>query len=196
LDFSTATRDAAAAGAASIIRSAAKIPGRNDISERQGRVRMKMMLVAFCSTSLLLLSSGALVGETPSFEPVQPEVLVQDSHGGLTRAGSGVRLYRAGTRDLLGTGLVDTGGGYASQNVAPVHFGPGEYEERIDVEVTFLTKAGRQVPGCGTSNPAVWQASRRAGVSLRTPAALLPRVRERKLGHWALSDVAFFAASP
>jgi penicillin G amidase len=73
------------------------------------------------------------------------QVLVQDSHGGLTRAGSEVRLYRAGTRDLLGTGIVDTGGGYASQNIAPVHFGLGEYEGRIDVEVTFLTKDGRQV---------------------------------------------------
>jgi penicillin G amidase len=73
------------------------------------------------------------------------QVLVQDRHGGLTRAGSEVRLYRAGTRDLLGTGLVDTGGGYASQNIAPVHFGLGEYEGRIDVEVTFLTSAGRQV---------------------------------------------------
>jgi penicillin G amidase len=73
------------------------------------------------------------------------QVLVQDSHGGLTRGGSEVRLYRAGTRDLLGTGLVDTGGGYASQNIAPVHFGLGEYEGKIDVEVTFLTRAGRQV---------------------------------------------------
>jgi hypothetical protein len=27
----------------------------------------------------------------------------------------------------------------------PVHFGLGEYAGRIDVEVTFLTKAGRQV---------------------------------------------------
>jgi hypothetical protein len=34
--------------------------------------------------------------------------------------------------------------GYASQNIAPVHFGLGEYEGRIDVEVTFLTRAGRR----------------------------------------------------
>jgi penicillin G amidase len=73
------------------------------------------------------------------------QVLVQDSEGGLTRPGSEVRLYRAGTRDLLGTGLVDAGGGYASQNIAPVHFGLGDYEGRIDVEVTFLGRAGRQV---------------------------------------------------
>lgn len=73
------------------------------------------------------------------------QVLVQDSEGGLARAGSEVRLYRAGTRDLLGTGLVDTGGGYSSQNIAPVHFGLGEYEGKIDVEVTFLTRAGREV---------------------------------------------------
>lgn len=73
------------------------------------------------------------------------QVLVQDGQGGLTRAGSEVRLYRAGTRELVATGLVDTGGGYSSQNIAPVHFGLGTYEGRIDAEVTFLTKAGRQV---------------------------------------------------
>jgi penicillin G amidase len=72
-------------------------------------------------------------------------VLVQESKGGLTRPGSEVRLYRAGTRNLLGTGLVDTGGGYASQNIAPVHFGLGEYEGTVDVEVTFLTRTGRRV---------------------------------------------------
>jgi hypothetical protein len=73
------------------------------------------------------------------------QVLVQDREGGLTRAGSEVRLYRAGTRVLLGTGLVDTGGGYASRSIVPVHLGLGEYEGRVDVEVTFLTGAGRQI---------------------------------------------------
>ena len=45
-------------------------------------------------------------------------------------------MFAAGTRRLIGTGLVDTGSGYNAQNDLPVHIGlptPG----RVDVEVTF-----------------------------------------------------------
>jgi penicillin G amidase len=101
----------------------------------------------------LALANNHAEGTHPLFRNLLPpdrarrslQVLVQDSAGGLTRPGSEVRLYRAGTRELLGTGLVDTGGGYASQNIAPLHFGLGEYDGRVDVEVTYLTRAGRQV---------------------------------------------------
>ncbi len=72
------------------------------------------------------------------------QVMVEDRLGKATRAGSEVRVYRAGTRLLLGTRLVDTGGGYDSQGVTPVHFGlPGA--DRVDVEVTFLTGGRRRV---------------------------------------------------
>jgi hypothetical protein len=49
------------------------------------------------------------------------EVMVVDARGRATRAGSEVRVYAAGTRTVLGAGLVDTGSGYCSQNVMPVH---------------------------------------------------------------------------
>jgi hypothetical protein len=72
------------------------------------------------------------------------EVLVVDQLGRATRAGSEVRVYSAGTRKVLGAGLVDTGSGYCSQNVMPVHVGLPSMD-RVDVEVTALTKRGRAV---------------------------------------------------
>ena len=72
------------------------------------------------------------------------QVLVQDGRGHATRAGSEVRVYAAGTRKLLGMGIVDSGGGYASQNVAPVHVGLG-VDGVVDVEVTTLGAGGRKV---------------------------------------------------
>jgi hypothetical protein len=72
------------------------------------------------------------------------QVLVQDARGHATRAGAEVRVYAAGTRKLLGMGIVDSGGGYASQNVAPVHVGLG-VDGPVDVEVTTLEKNGRIV---------------------------------------------------
>ncbi|HXV64494.1 MAG TPA: CRTAC1 family protein [Vicinamibacteria bacterium] len=60
------------------------------------------------------------------------------------RPGSEVRVFRPGTREVLGSRLVDTGGGYCSQNVTSVHFGLGPVE-RVDVEVTTLGSDGRHV---------------------------------------------------
>jgi hypothetical protein len=71
-------------------------------------------------------------------------VLVLDGRGRYTRAGSEVRAYRAGTRTLLGTTLVDTGSGYCSQNMAPVHFG-FPTADPVDIEVTTLTTSGRMI---------------------------------------------------
>jgi hypothetical protein len=87
-------------------------------------------------------------------------VLVVDQQGRATRAGSEVRLYLAGTRKVLGAGLVDTGSGYCSQNVMPVHVGLPSMN-RVDVEVTALTTRGRVV-------------TRRAGV---TPGSGVVTVR-------------------
>ncbi len=50
-------------------------------------------------------------------------VRVLDGAGRATRAGAEVRVFAAGTRRLLGTGLVDTGSGYNAQNDLPVHIG-------------------------------------------------------------------------
>jgi hypothetical protein len=72
------------------------------------------------------------------------QVMVLDARGRATRAGSEVRVFAAGTRNILGTGLVDTGSGYCSQNVMPVHVGLPSMG-RVDVEVTTMTKSGRVV---------------------------------------------------
>lgn len=72
------------------------------------------------------------------------QVLVQDNRGRYTRAGSEVRLYKSGTRDLLGTRLVDTRDGYCSQSALPVHFGIN-HNGTVDVEVTYLTGTERKV---------------------------------------------------
>jgi penicillin amidase len=71
-------------------------------------------------------------------------VLVLDDRGRYTRAGSEVRAYTAGTKTLLGTAMVDTGSGYCSQNLAPVHLGLPTADP-VDIEVTILTASGRRI---------------------------------------------------
>lgn len=71
------------------------------------------------------------------------KVLVLDWKGHYTRAGSEVRLYKTGTKKLLGTNILDTGSGYNSQNAMAVHFGLRGVKA-VDVEVTVLTKKGRK----------------------------------------------------
>ena len=70
-----------------------------------------------------------------------------DPNARRSRAGSEVRAYRAGTRELLSSALVDSGSGYCSQNEMPVHLGIGEaWKGRIDIEWSRLSPAA-----CGTS---------------------------------------------
>ncbi len=71
------------------------------------------------------------------------QVLVLDADGHYTRAGAEVRLFDAASGALLGTGIVDTGSGYNSQNAMPVHFGLAS-EALVDVEVTTMTRSGRK----------------------------------------------------
>lgn len=71
-------------------------------------------------------------------------VRVVDSAGRATRAGAEVRVYRSGTRQLLGARLVDAGSGYNAQNDLPVHFGV-PLGVRVDVEVIWPS-AGSRVP--------------------------------------------------
>ena len=63
-----------------------------------------------------------------------------------------MRIYAPGTRKVLGSRIVDTGSGYCSQNVMPVHFGLPS-ETRIDVEVTSLTRAGRKITRIAKVDP-------------------------------------------
>jgi hypothetical protein len=64
---------------------------------------------------------------------------VTDPNARRTRAGSEVRAYRAGTRDLLSSALVDAGTGYCSQSEMPVHLGiANQWKGKIDLEVVTL----------------------------------------------------------
>src|SRR5262249_34408106 len=72
------------------------------------------------------------------------QVMVVDERGRHTRAGAEVRIYAAGTRRVLGGRLVDSGGGYCSQSIVPVHVGLPS-DGLVDVEVTTMTKSGRKV---------------------------------------------------
>jgi hypothetical protein len=81
------------------------------------------------------------------------QILVLDERGHATRAGSEVRIYAAGTDSLLGTGIMDTGSGYNSQNILPVHFGLADTNS-VDIEVTSLTQSGRVTSSLLNVNPA------------------------------------------
>jgi hypothetical protein len=80
------------------------------------------------------------------------QVLVLDARGRATNAGAEVRVYAAGTRRLLGMGIVDSGGGYCSQNVMPVHVGVGS-DGPVDIEVTTMTRGGRVVTRMESVSP-------------------------------------------
>jgi len=100
----------------------------------------------------LALANNNPAGAHPLYRNLLPaaaagrsvEVMVLDTRGRATRAGAEVRVYAAGARRLLGAGLVDTGSGYCSQNVMPVHVGLPSMG-RVDIEVTALTRSGRAV---------------------------------------------------
>lgn len=80
------------------------------------------------------------------------QVLVQDAAGRATLPGAEVRVYAAGTSKLLGMGIVDSGGGYCSQNVAPVHVGLGT-DGVVDVEVTTIGPGRRVATKIERVNP-------------------------------------------
>ena len=71
------------------------------------------------------------------------QIMVLDGDGHYTRAGSEVRLYDAGSKELLGMNILDTGSGYNSQNAMPVHFGLRNVA-LVDVEITVFTRGGRK----------------------------------------------------
>jgi VCBS repeat protein/ASPIC/UnbV protein len=71
-------------------------------------------------------------------------VSVVDAQGRALLAGAEVRVFAAGTHRAIATRLVDTGSGYDSQNVMPVHFGLPTMNP-VDVEVIFPHGGKRQV---------------------------------------------------
>lgn len=70
---------------------------------------------------------------------------VVDGNARRTRAGAEVRAYRAGTRELIASGLVDSGGGYCSQSEQPVHLGLGAARHRVDIEIITLAGGRRHL---------------------------------------------------
>lgn len=83
---------------------------------------------------------------------------VTDPNARRTRAGSEVRAYRAGTRELLTASLVDSGSGYCSQNEMPVHLGiNASWKDRIDIEVTTFAGGFRRVSAVRNIDPAVYR---------------------------------------
>jgi hypothetical protein len=77
---------------------------------------------------------------------------VVDGRGHHTRPGAEVRIYAAGSRRLISSGLVDTGGGYCSQNVMPVHVATAD-AARVDVEVTTMGRNGRRTTKVDSIDP-------------------------------------------
>ncbi len=73
------------------------------------------------------------------------QVWVKDADGHHTLPGAEIRLFASPSGELLGTRLVDTGGGYCSQSVVPVHFGLPEGVSRVDVELTVMSPDGRRM---------------------------------------------------
>ena len=72
------------------------------------------------------------------------QVMVTGPNGVANRAGAEVRLYDSASGALLGSRLTDTGGGYCSQGVTPVHFGIPEGVVAVDVHVTAIVGKERR----------------------------------------------------
>ena len=80
---------------------------------------------------------------------------VTDPNARRTRAGSEVRAYRAGTRQLLSSAIVDSGSGYCSQNEMPVHLGiSGDWQGKIDLEVITIAGGARHASVVRDVSPA------------------------------------------
>jgi hypothetical protein len=71
------------------------------------------------------------------------QIRVVDRSGGDVRAGAEVRVVSAANGTLIGTRITDTGSGYDSQSLAPVHFGLPDLDP-VDITVTFPL-GGRRV---------------------------------------------------
>ena len=121
---------------------------------------------------LLLANNHPQGGGHPLYRNLLPEERARHSlqvdvmdHDGVRRfPGAEIRIYgreavepgegeseggavsgEPGTEDLLATGIVDTGGGYCSQSVAPVHFGIPPGVRQVTVEITIPDGGARRV---------------------------------------------------
>jgi hypothetical protein len=96
----------------------------------------------------LLRNTAAMRGRSIAIE-------VADPNARRTRAGSEVRVHRAGSRELLSAALVDAGSGYCSQSEMPVHLGiPENWKGKIDIEVITIAGGTRHASVVGGIDPA------------------------------------------
>lgn len=70
------------------------------------------------------------------------KISVLNKYGNHTAYGAEVRVYDSDSRELLGTRIVEAGGGYNAQHAMPLHFGLAD-KTKVDIEVTFI-EAGRR----------------------------------------------------
>lgn len=82
------------------------------------------------------------------------QVMVLDEQGRSTTAGAEVRLFDPASGRLLGTRLVDAGGGYCSQGITPVHFGLPPGEQSVRIEVVRFRDGARVSEDLGVVDPA------------------------------------------
>ena len=73
------------------------------------------------------------------------QVAATDPLGQTMVPGAEVQLLDHDTGAILGTRLVDSGGGYCSQGATPVHFGIPPGVERVDVRVTYVAGGQRSM---------------------------------------------------
>lgn len=80
----------------------------------------------------------------PSSERNYLKVTVLNKEGHYTRQGDEIRVLATGSETIIAASVVDTGGGYVSQNLMPAHFGLGA-ADTVTVEVHSMSPEGRLV---------------------------------------------------
>jgi FG-GAP-like repeat len=95
-----------------------------------------------------------LLRNTATMQGRSIAVEVTDPNARRSRAGSEVRAFRSGTRQMLSSAIVDSGSGYCSQSEMPVHLGiAGDWKGRVDIEVITITGGARHASIVRDVNP-------------------------------------------
>jgi hypothetical protein len=99
----------------------------------------------------LLRNTAAMRGRSIAIE-------VTDPNARRSRAGAEVRAFRAGTRQMLASALVDSGTGYCSQSEMPVHLGIAyDWSGNLDIEVITIAAGARHASIVRDVNPGAYR---------------------------------------
>jgi hypothetical protein len=91
--------------------------------------------------------------QLPALEAARSlQISVVNPNGRHTLAGAEVRVFSSTSRELVGSRLIDTGSGYNSQNVMPVHVGI-PFRMKVDVEIAYHSRSGRRLAGLPGIDP-------------------------------------------